>query len=233
MKYKINGGVYEVDLKGTNDSEFMGSHPSLIIESIKNKDMYYIIPLTTYTKERWEKYRKNLCCRILSSNSIARIDKIQIRHKSKIPKRWLEKNSLIIIEPTELKNVYDHAEKYFKLSIDNSINEYSKYYNNYIEFSNKCNEVFKKFNFGNNIFNINFTEKDVICTCDIKEISKLTFDDAKRIIWSIFDRSNVKMSYDKSLLYINILITDKSILTFKGEYNKMNLTEGHEDKTSC
>ena len=57
MKYIINSGVYSVDFKGTNNAEFNGTHPALILKSVKNEDMYYVIPLTTYTKERWKKYR--------------------------------------------------------------------------------------------------------------------------------------------------------------------------------
>ena len=50
MKYRIDSGIYAVDLEGTNDAEFNGQHPSIVIKSIKNEDMFYVIPLTTYTK---------------------------------------------------------------------------------------------------------------------------------------------------------------------------------------
>ena len=50
MKQIINSGIYSVDLHGTNNAEFAGEHPSLILRSIKNKDMYYIILLLRLPK---------------------------------------------------------------------------------------------------------------------------------------------------------------------------------------
>lgn len=37
MKQIINSGIYSVDLHGTNNAEFAGEHPSLILRSIKIK----------------------------------------------------------------------------------------------------------------------------------------------------------------------------------------------------
>ena len=131
MKYIINSGVYSVDFKGTNNAEFNGTHPALILKSVKNEDMYYVIPLTTYTKERWKKYRKLLCCRIISINSIARIDKILVMHKTKIPKRWLEDEGLLVPTPNEIATVYNRVTEYLSLSIATSLEDYKKFYKNY------------------------------------------------------------------------------------------------------
>ena len=126
MKSIINSGIYAVDLKGTNDAEFKGIHPSLIMQSIKNKEMYYVIPLTTYSKYKWKKLRKFLCCRIVSINSIARIDKVQIIHKDRIPKRWMEGETLLVPTPNEILTVYNRLLEYTKLSTKKSIEEYNK-----------------------------------------------------------------------------------------------------------
>lgn len=131
MKHMINSGIYAVDLKGTNDAEFKGTHPSLIMQSIKNKEMYYVIPLTTYSKDKWNKLRKLLCCRIVSINSIARIDKIKIIHKDKIPKRWMEGETLLVPTPNEILTVYNRLLEYIELSIKKSMDGYNKFYENY------------------------------------------------------------------------------------------------------
>lgn len=131
MKYIINSGIYSVDFKGTNNAEFDGNHPALILKSVKNTEMYYVIPLTTYTKERWKKYRKLLCCRIVSIGSIARIDKMLIMHKSKIPKRWVKNDNLLIPTPNEIATVYNRVFEYLSLSINTSLEGYKKFYKNY------------------------------------------------------------------------------------------------------
>ena len=70
MKDIITGGVYAVDLHGTESYEFKGVHPALIVRMLKEEEMYYVVPLTTYTKERWDKCkRKGFGTRIISTNS--------------------------------------------------------------------------------------------------------------------------------------------------------------------
>ena len=58
MKDIITGGVYAVDFRGTEAYEFQGVHPALIVMMLKEEKMYYVVPLTTYTKERWYKCKK-------------------------------------------------------------------------------------------------------------------------------------------------------------------------------
>ena len=45
MKHIINSGIYSVDFKGTNNAEFSGTHPALILKSIKNIGNYYVVEL--------------------------------------------------------------------------------------------------------------------------------------------------------------------------------------------
>lgn len=54
MKDIITGGVYAVDLHGTEAYEFKGVHPALIVRMLKEEKMYYVVPLTT------EKFTFNL-----------------------------------------------------------------------------------------------------------------------------------------------------------------------------
>lgn len=104
MKNIINGAIYDVNLKGVDASEFKGSHPAVIVELSKRK-RFFVVPLTTYTKDRWDKAKKvGFGKRILSTNSIARIDKMKIIHSRDIGGRWVDKqtNSFIHMTVDEL-----------------------------------------------------------------------------------------------------------------------------------
>ena len=118
MNEYLNCGVYEVDLKGTTDASFKGAHPSIIIRKLTEPTFYFIIPLTTYTKEKWDKLRKFGCCKIDSTNSIARIDKMQIREELDIPKRYIQKGRHIVPTYDEMSRVMDKTKQYFNLSLD-------------------------------------------------------------------------------------------------------------------
>lgn len=58
MKKVINGCIYAIDLGGTEEYEFKGVHPAMVVRMLKEEKMYYVVPLTTYTKERWEKCKR-------------------------------------------------------------------------------------------------------------------------------------------------------------------------------
>lgn len=45
----VNGGVYSIEFRG-RAPEFNGIHPAVIIRTLKERDLYIVIPLTTYTK---------------------------------------------------------------------------------------------------------------------------------------------------------------------------------------
>lgn len=50
FKY-INAALYNVDLEGEDTSEFDGEHPTLVIRTKMEKEMYIAIPFTTYKKK--------------------------------------------------------------------------------------------------------------------------------------------------------------------------------------
>lgn len=231
MKYTINSGIYAVDLQGTNNAEFIGIHPSLILKSIKNEEMYYVIPLTSYTKEKWNKYRKLLCCRIVSINSIARIDKMQIIHKNKMPRRWFEGETLLVPTPNEILTVYNRAMEYLELSVKKSLEEYNKFYKNYENVYNDYAELFirpskeilEK-------FTIRVKENDLYVEYSLENVSHLSFEDVKRILWSILEKNNLEVTYDKTknILITKINKTEKGILTLIDWYDSIELTEEHK-----
>lgn len=231
MRYIINSGIYAVDLKGTNNAEFVGIHPSLIMRSIKNEDMYYVIPLTTYSKDKWQKLRKLLCCRIISINSIARIDKMQIIHKNKIPKRWFEDESLLVPTPNEILTVYNRVLEYTQLSINRSVEDYKKFYENYELLYRKYTELFinptkdmlKQF-----IINVDNENMNIITNLEC--VSNLSFEDVKRILWSILGKDNIKVTFDKNknILLVKVNKNSKNVLTLKTWYDNINSTEEHK-----
>lgn len=231
MKSIINSGIYAVDLKGTNDAEFKGIHPSLIMQSIKNKEMYYVIPLTTYSKYKWKKLRKFLCCRIVSINSIARIDKVQIIHKDRIPKRWMEGETLLVPTPNEILTVYNRLLEYTKLSTKKSIEEYNKFYKNYNTIynsfttllSNPSTDLLK-------MYTIEIKGNDMYITFPLKYIEHISFEDVKRILWAIIGKDQMNVTFDKNMniLLVKVHKNKKSILTLKKWYDNMNSTEEHK-----
>lgn len=193
--------------------------------------MYYVIPLTTYTKDRWKKYRKLLCCRIVSINSIARIDKILILHKDKIPKRWLENDGLLIPTPNEIRTVYNRVCEYISLSIEKSLDDYNKFYKNYEKlycdfmnlFTSPSIDTIKN-------FDISRDESYIFIVYSLNNVTNLSFEDVKRILWSIIGKSDVSVTYDKTLNIITIKIhkNNKNILTFKKWYDSIRSTEEHK-----
>ena len=52
MKKVINGCIYAIDLGGTEEYEFKGVHPAMVVRMLKEEKMYYVVPLTTYTKDK-------------------------------------------------------------------------------------------------------------------------------------------------------------------------------------
>ena len=113
MKDIITGGVYAVDLHGTESYEFKGVHPALIVRMLKEEEMYYVVPLTTYTKERWDKCkRKGFGTRIISTNSIARVDKMNIVSKKQVQGRYYNAGHLVILTENEIESVLVRVEEY-------------------------------------------------------------------------------------------------------------------------
>ena len=110
-----NAALYNVDLEGKDFGEFDGEHPTLIFRTKMEKDMYIAIPFTSYTEARWEKVKKYMCCRVKSTNSIARIDKIEIITKNKIKNRWRENKKLLVPSKEDLDSVINKVNTYLSI----------------------------------------------------------------------------------------------------------------------
>lgn len=99
MQHIINGGIYRVVFDGKHDSEFTGEHPALILRTLKEDEIYIVVPLTSYTKQKMDKIKeKGYGYHIKSTNSIARIDKFQVLHNSSIKNRWKEIKNFICLK---------------------------------------------------------------------------------------------------------------------------------------
>lgn len=140
----VNGGVYEVEFHGQTPSEFDGNHPAIIIRTRKEDDIYFLIPLTTFTEDRWKEDKKHFACRLISTNSIAVISKFQVSHKREIKAKNITKqtNRVMVITPDELNSVTEKVLTYAKVSIDEAKKEYEKYFKQYQEFERICKSCF-------------------------------------------------------------------------------------------
>ncbi len=180
MKDIITGGVYAVDLHGTESYEFKGVHPALIVRMLKEEEMYYVVPLTTYTKERWDKCkRKGFGTRIISTNSIARVDKMNIVSKKQVQGRYYNAGHLVILTENEIESVLVRVEEYISLTNDKSNKEYRKFVTQRANFEKSMDILMEK-QFDEFLYPINIksdmsfcypcTELSYISNADIKDI---------------------------------------------------------------
>lgn len=125
----VNGGIYSIEFRGSAP-EFNGIHPAIIIRTLKETDLYVVIPLTTYTSERWEKTKKHgFGMRILETNSIAKIDKYKVIHKKAIRNKWIDENTgkALLLKNETFSRLSIKFTEYNNLSCQVTQKEYSKY----------------------------------------------------------------------------------------------------------
>lgn len=203
MKTIINGGLYNVNFDGKESCEFKGEHPTLIVRTLKENDIYIAIPLTSYTKERWQKCKsKGFGIRILSSNSIARIDKFKVINKSSILNRWKSNNKTLKITFEELKNINTKLDNYITLSSAKCQKEYNYYIAQYDllysellkTFQNKISSIISKEVENNNI-TITITKSNTswICMNDLKELIADIYNYNNPIITISNDKITIKL----------------------------------------
>ena len=230
MQELINGGIYSVELSGEADSDFIGEHPVLIFRTLKEEDILIIVPLTTYTKDKWEKCKRvGFGCRILSTNSIARVDKIKIINKRDIKVRWMTSDHFLIITPDELINVSDKVFEYIKLTNERAIRDYNKYFTQYNDILQQCNLLFNDYKLeDSNVFNLYFDEKCLVCKCNLHCVNELSIHDIYEIFRKHFELKSIKVVSNTRVhsLFKNILLNDKKVLTIKEKYDKLKEQKG-------
>ena len=228
MKKVINGCIYAIDLGGTEDYEFKGVHPAMVVRMLKEEKMYYVVPLTTYTKERWEKCkRQGFGCRVVSTNSIARVDKINIVTEKQIHSRYYNSEKLVCAEPAEIEKVILRVEEYFKLSNQKGLNEYKKFYSEKKVFENKMYQFWIDNKFDDVYYNVKIEKGSIELELGKDEIRNLTFNDIVQVLSELLDAS--KLHFEKKgnqSIIICFNVDHKIALTFQEKYDKFKSQKG-------
>ena len=228
MKKVINGCIYAIDLGGTEEYEFKGVHPAMVVRMLKEEKMYYVVPLTTYTKERWEKCkRQGFGCRIVSTNSIARVDKINIVTEKQIHSRYYNSEKLVCAEPAEIEKVILRVEEYFKLSNQKGLNEYKKFYSEKKVFENKIYQLWIDNKFDDVYYNAKIEKGSIELELGKDEIRNLTFNDIVQVLSELLDAS--KLHFEKKgnqSIIICFNVDHKIALTFQEKYDKFKSQKG-------
>lgn len=228
MKKVINGCIYAIDLGGTEEYEFKGVHPAMVVRMLKEEKMYYVVPLMTYTKERWEKCkRQGFGCRIVSTNSIARVDKINIVTEKQIHSRYYNSEKLVCAEPAEIEKVILRVEEYFKLSNQKGLNEYKKFYSEKKVFENKMYQFWIDNKFDDVYYNVKIEKGSIELELGKDEIRNLTFNDIVQVLSELLDAS--KLHFEKKgnqSIIICFNVDHKIALTFQEKYDKFKSQKG-------
>lgn len=228
MKKVINGCIYAIDLGGTEEYEFKGVHPAMVVRMLKEEKMYYVVPLTTYTKERWEKCkRQGFGCRVVSTNSIARVDKINIVTEKQIHSRYYNSEKLVCAEPAEIEKVILRVKEYFKLSNQKGLNEYKKFYSEKKVFENKMYQFWIDNKFDDVYYNVKIEKGSIELELGKDEIRNLTFNDIVQVLSELLDAS--KLHFEKKgnqSIIICFNVDHKIALTFQEKYDKFKSQKG-------
>lgn len=228
MKDIITGGVYAVDLHGTESYEFKGVHPALIVRMIKEEKMYYVVPLTTYTKERWEKCkRKGFGTRIVSTNSIARVDKMNIVTERQVQGRYYNAGKLIIPTKDEVSAVLARVEEYIFLADEKTTKEYGKFVTQRSKFENDIEMISKK-NYSAFSYPIIF-EGDMTIFYPCSELSFVSNADIKDIINIKLGASLVVICKQGKCIKLSIKLEEEKLLTFSESYDIFKSQKGSSD----
>lgn len=206
MQSIINGGIYRVNFAGKSDAEFKGDHPTLLIRTLKEEQIYLVVPLTSYTKEKMDKVRqKGSGYRIKSTNSIARIDKMQIVHKNNIKNRWKNNYIFLKIEKEELKALNNKVNEYMKLSSDKAEKEYGKYMEQYNQMYNDFKDLFEGSSISTNMFSFKQNGNNISISCEKGAVHWLSTADFIETTEHFYVSHFVSVNVFGNILSIDIL----------------------------
>lgn len=229
MQSIITGGVYAVDLHGTEIYEFKGVHPALIVRMLKEERMYYVVPLTTYTKERWDKCkRKGFGTRILSTNSIARVDKLNIVSEKQVQGRYYNGGYIVVPTEIEVETVLRRVEEYISLSDNKTEKEYKKFILQRADFDKDMDILLIDKRFAEFIYPFAIIN-DISFKYPCSKLTHIENADVKDIITKKIDCSEVIILKQGSDMDITIKIESKNLLTYSEEYDKFKEQKGSRD----
>lgn len=228
MKDIITGGVYAVDLHGAESYEFKGVHPALVVRMLKEEKMYYVVPLTTYTKDRWEKCkRKGFGTRIKSTNSIARVDKINVVTEKQVQGRYYNSGRIVVPTEDEVVAVLDRVEEYISLTDEKSNREYNKFFAQRSRFENVIEMICQK-NYSAIVYPIVF-ENDITIFYPRSEASFISNADISDIINLKLRASSVVICRQKEDIKISITVEKEKLLTLSEAYDIFKSQKGSSD----
>lgn len=193
--------------------------------------MYIVIPFTSYEPNRWKKLKKKMCCRVESTNSIARIDRIKIINDSDITKRWIdiEKKSLLVPSKEDVEKVLRKALAYIEASFNQSYSFYLNYLKEREVLEDNIKKTFIDFDFNNSIFTFDFTEDNVTkISFPMDYVKSMAMIDIQDFFNKIFNRRKftVKIIDSKKLIVVSVKNSDEKMLTIKEKYDSIISTEG-------
>lgn len=230
VKY-VYCGLYDIDLHGESYAEFDGEHPTMIIQTKKEPKMYIVIPFTSYEPDRWKKLKKKMCCRVESTNSIARIDRIKIINDSDITKRWIdtEKKSLLIPSKEDVDKVLKKALVYIESSFNQSYSSYLEYLEEREVLDSNIKKTFIDFDFKNSIFTFDFTNKDITkISFSMDYVKTMAMIDIQDFFNKIFNRRKftIKIIDTTKSITVTVKNSDENMLTLREKYDSIMSTEG-------
>lgn len=199
----FNCGVYEINFQGNSDAEFKGIHPAVVIKTLTEPRMLYVIPMTTYTEDRWRRLKENYCCKISSANSIARIDKMIIMNEADISHRYIKNGKYIVPTYDEMVKLQEKLVKYFTLSTEKALNRYNKFYSEYILFATE----WEMFLLSGSVEGTNFVvinEEPLILQYPLEGIQKISYEDMKYLLKNGTYHCSVTYNKDENNLQIKL-----------------------------
>lgn len=229
MKDIITGGVYAVDLHGTEAYEFKGVHPAMIVRLLKEEKMYYVVPLTTYTKERWERCkRKGFGTRIISTNSIARIDKLNIVSEKQVQSRYYNGGHIVVPTQKEVETALRRVEEYICLSNGKTNREYNKFIIQRENFEKDIKILLMDKKFDEFLYPV-VIDHDISFEYPCGKLSFIGSADIKDIISKMINYTDMIISKKGSNMEISLKVEKENFLTFKEKYDKLKTQKGNSD----
>lgn len=208
----------------------MGLHPAIIVRTLKEKHMYFVVPLTTYTSDKWDKCKRHgFGSRIISTNSIARIDKINVITRKQIQSRYYNNGKMVIPNKDEIQKVMNRVEEYMVLSDRKSIKEYEKYFIQRTEFVGNINDLFNEGKIDDSIFSVQVKEKSILLSYKKSNLTFLTNLDIKDTISEYIKNLEFKITKDAVNIIIEIEVKEEDLLTYKDNYDKFKVQKGRSN----
>ena len=172
--------------------------------------------------------RKGFGTRILSTNSIARVDKLNIVSEKQVQGRYYNGGHIVLPTEIEVETVLRRVEEYISLSDNKTQKEYKKFILQRADFDKDMDILlidkrFAEFPYPFTIIN------DISFKYPCAKLTHIENADIKDIITKKIDCSEVIILKQGSDMDITIKIESKNLLTYSEEYDKFKKQKGSRD----